>query len=179
MVRFFRRKREGGADAPEAPEPESVDVTQAPEAPAVAEPPEAVEPPKTVEYAVEKTRRSWFSRIGGMFRRGLDDELWDELEETLIAADTGVETTVKVLQNLRARVKEEGIHDPEQAEAVLKEELLSVLNVDQHLGKLWGPSMGAGDLKVAPTHPSTGLPGRAQTGPRPGAGRTGPSTGSG
>ena len=157
MARFFRRKREGGAEAAEAPEPESVDVTEAPEAPAVAEPPEAVEPPKTVEYAVEKTRRSWFSRIGGMFRRGLDDELWDELEETLIAADTGVETTVKVLQNLRERVKEEGIHDPEQAEAVLKEELLSVLNVDAHQGKLWGPSMRAGDLKVAPTHPSTGL----------------------
>src|SRR3990172_13347929 len=139
MVRFFRRKREGGAEAPEAP--------------AVAEPPEAVEPPKTVEYAVEKTRRSWFSRIGGMFRRGLDDELWDELEETLIAADTGVETTVKVLQNLRARVKEEGIYDPEQAEAVLKEELLSVLEVDANQGKLWGPSMGAGGPKGAPPHP--------------------------
>ncbi len=135
MVRFFRRKQQGAA-APAGP-------TEAPEQPAVAEPPEAAEAAKDVEHAVEKTRRTWFSRIGGMFRRGLDDELWDELEETLIAADTGVETTVKVLENLKERVKVEGIRDPEQAEEALKEELLSILEVDAHPGRLWGPSDGS------------------------------------
>jgi fused signal recognition particle receptor len=150
MVRFFRRKQqEAPAEAVEAPE--------GAEQPVAAEPPEAVEAPKGVEEAVERTRRTWFSRIGGMFRRGLDDELWDELEETLIAADTGVETTVKVLENLKERVRAEGIRDPEQAEEALKEELLSILEVDSQPGRLWGASMVAGDLKVAPTHPSTGL----------------------
>jgi fused signal recognition particle receptor len=147
MVRFFRRKQQDAVE----------EGVEGAEAPAVAEPSEAVEAGKGVEEAVEKTRRTWFSRIGGMFRRGLDDELWDELEETLIAADTGVETTIKVLENLKERVKEEGIRDPEEAEEALKEVLLSILEVDSRPGKLWGPSMGAGDIKVASTRPSTEL----------------------
>lgn len=144
MVRFFRRKKEAPPGAPAEP----------PEPPAAA-PAEAVEVPKGVEDAVERTRRTWFSRVGDMFRRGLDDELWDELEETLIAADTGVETTVKVLENLKERVKEEGIRDPEQAQEVLKEELLSVLEVDYHMGALWGPSAALRAGHAA--HPSTDL----------------------
>jgi fused signal recognition particle receptor len=142
MVRFFRRKQQEAVE--EAPE--GATAPAAPEQPVAAEPAEAVEAPHDVEHAVEKTRRTWFSRIGGMFRRGLDDELWDELEETLIAADTGVETTVKVLENLKERVKEEGIRDPEQAEEALKEVLLSILEVDSQPGKLWGP---AGGLRAA------------------------------
>ncbi len=138
MVRFFRRKQqEAIEEAPEAPEQPT-----AAEPPVAAEPSEAVEAPHGVEDAVEKTRRTWFSRIGGMFRRGLDDDLWDELEETLIAADTGVGTTVKVLENLKERVKAEGIGDPEQAEEALKEELLSILEVESRPGKLWG-ALGA------------------------------------
>jgi fused signal recognition particle receptor len=151
MVRFFRRKK-APEEAPESPpeteapvEPvEGVEAPEQAEAVVEAEPEapfdEAQDRPKDVEHAVERTRRTWFSRIGGMFRRGLDDELWDELEETLIAADTGVETTVKVLEILRERVEDEGIRDPERAQEVLKEELLSVLSVDYHLGKLWGPA---------------------------------------
>lgn len=151
MVRFFRRKKEDSEEAPESPPSPAAreEQVEAPEAePAdVVEPSEAGEEPKDVEYAVERTRRTWFSRIGGLFRRGLDDELWEELEETLIAADTGVETTVKVLENLKERVQEEGIRDPERAQEVLKEELLAIVDVDARLGKLWHP----------PTHPATGL----------------------
>ncbi len=150
MVRFFRRKQEGPATPAEPVEP--AEGAEAPEQPVGAEPSEAVEAPHDVEQAVEKTRRTWFSRIGGLFRRGLDDELWDELEETLIAADTGVETTVKVLENLKERVKAEGISDPERAEGALKEELLSILEVDARPGRLWG--LAGGDETA---HPSTGL----------------------
>ena len=147
MVRFFRRKKEApeapeaaeGVEAPEADAPEAVEAHEA-DAPEAVEVPAAEEVPKSVEQAVERTRRTWFSRIGGMFRRGLDDELWAELEETLIAADTGVETTVKLLENLKERVKEEGIRDPEQAQEALREELLSILDVDSRLGRLWGPA---------------------------------------
>jgi fused signal recognition particle receptor len=149
MVRFFRRKK-GAEEAPEAVEPVEAPEADAPEA---VEAPEAGEPadeeaPKSVEHAVERTRRTWFSRIGGLFRRGLDDELWAELEETLIAADTGVETTVKLLENLKERVKEESIREPEQAQEALREELLSILDVDSLLGRLWGPASG---------HPTAGL----------------------
>jgi fused signal recognition particle receptor len=144
MVRFFRRKKqEAVEEAPAEPadaaeQPVAAETPAAPEQAVAAEPSEAVG--HDVEEAVERTRRTWFSRIGGMFRRGLDDELWDELEETLIAADTGVETTVKLLEKLKERVKAEGIRDPEQAEEALKEELLSILQVDAQPGRLWGAS---------------------------------------
>jgi len=130
MVRFFRRKGEKATEAEPPPFPE---------APAAEQPAEAAEAPATVDQAVERTRRTWFSRIGGMFGRGLNDELWEELEETLIAADTGVETTVKVLDGLRERVKSEGIRDPELAQEALKGELLATLEVDGAAkGQLWG-----------------------------------------
>ena len=147
MVRFFRRKQQETPfdKAQDRPTEAVEEAPEAPEQPAAAEPSEDVG--HGVEEAVERTRRTWFSRIGGMFRRGLDDELWDELEETLIAADTGVETTVKVLENLKERVRAEGIRDPEQAEEALKEELLSILQVDAQPGRLWG---GAGAPRAAP-----------------------------
>ena len=155
MVRFFRRKKE--AEAP-------VEATEAVESPVEpeAEAPEAVaapadeEAPKSVEQAVERTRRTWFSRIGGLFRRGLDDELWVELEEMLIAADTGVETTVKLLDNLKERVKEEGIREPEQAQQALRDGLLAILDVDSRLGRLWGPASGDPSAELR-TDPTTGL----------------------
>jgi len=128
MVRFFRRKGEEPSEPPPSPE-----------APAAEQPAEAAEAPATVDQAVERTRKTWFSRIGGMFRRGLDDELWEELEETLIAADTGVETTLKVLDGLRERVKTEGIRDPEEAQEALKGALLATLVVNSAAkGQLWG-----------------------------------------
>ncbi|MCH7999841.1 MAG: signal recognition particle-docking protein FtsY [Chloroflexi bacterium] len=150
MVRFFRRKKDVPEEVIESP-PEADATVESAGRVETPEAPEA-EAPKSVEQAVERTRRTWFSRIGGLFRRGLDDELWVELEEMLIAADTGVETTVKLLDNLKARVKEEGIRDPEQAQQALREELLAILDVEARLGRLWGPA--AGDPSAGPT---TGL----------------------
>jgi fused signal recognition particle receptor len=159
MTRFFRRRPKDEdapleaepADAAEPPVAEAEPQAEAapePEAAADARPdgrPSGQTDADRVEQAVERTRKTWFSRIGGMFRRGLDDEVWDELEETLIAADTGVETTVKVLDNLKHRVEEEKIREPEAAQQALKDELLSVLAVDHHLGQLWGPGAGHPD----------------------------------
>ncbi len=121
MVRFFRRKQDAPAEPIDAAEP-------------IAEP--TVEA-ASVDQAVERTRRTWFGRIGGMFRRGLDDELWEELEETLIAADTGVQTTTRILDDLKGRVKSEAIRDPDEAIATLKEELVSILEIETDRGKLW------------------------------------------
>ncbi len=129
MARFFRRR-------PATPVPSS-ETTEA-----RAAPPAAADEAATVNQAVERTRRTWFSRIGGMFRRGLDEELWDELEEALIAADTGVETTVKILDGLKERVRSEGIRDPEEALAALKEDLTDILDIEPR-GKLWGGADGS------------------------------------
>ncbi len=88
--------------------------------------------------ALEKTRRAWFSRLGALFQRGLDDSLWQELEETLLAADVGAATTAFVLERLQERVRREGIASPEAALAALKDELVAVLDVGPPRGQLWG-----------------------------------------
>lgn len=133
-MRFFRRKGEAAAEPSVGGDGSGVSATAA----------EVRGAPAPVGQAVEKTRRTWFGRIGGIFRRGLGDEVWEELEETLIAADVGVETTLKVLETVRGRVKEEGVRDPGAAVDVLKEELRRVLEVDTGRGRLWGkgPSQG-------------------------------------
>ncbi|HXG41417.1 MAG TPA: signal recognition particle-docking protein FtsY [Dehalococcoidia bacterium] len=88
--------------------------------------------------ALEQTRRAWFSRLGGIFQRGLDDSVWDELEETLLAADVGVATTEAILQRLRQRVRAQGVSGPDRALEALKEELVAILEVDGPRGQLWG-----------------------------------------
>jgi fused signal recognition particle receptor len=129
-MKFFRRK---GTDAPPLDEVDLSEDQHTPlEGPGVVD-----EPAVPVDQAVERTRRTWFGRIGGMFRKGLSDELWDELEETMIAADTGVPTTLKVIGDVKDRVRKEGIKDPEAALGVLKEDLVGVLDVDTGRGQIW------------------------------------------
>ncbi len=66
-----------------------------------------------------------------LFQRSqLDDELWDELEELLISADVGVRTTEELLGRLRKRLREEGIRRPDEALALLKEEMVGILSID-------------------------------------------------
>jgi fused signal recognition particle receptor len=139
MVRLFRRKKD---DERAAGDENAGLIAEVPKTAEPAPEGQALEPAlgddaAPVTDAVDRTRRTWFSRIGGMFRRGLNDQLWDELEETLVAADTGVQTTMKVIEDVRERVKREGIKDPEQALGVLKEDLIATLEVDTGRGQIW------------------------------------------
>jgi fused signal recognition particle receptor len=74
-----------------------------------------------------------------MFDRDkIDDAVWDELEELLIGADTGVSTTHKVLGEVQMRVEKERIKDGEQVKAILKEELVAILRTGGERGRIWG-----------------------------------------
>ena len=85
---------------------------------------------KTAEAAA-KTRRTFFGQMTGLFRRSrIDDELWDELEELLISADVGVETTFKLMDSLREGVRRERISDPRDALALLKEEMTALVDFE-------------------------------------------------
>jgi len=64
--------------------------------------------------------------------------VWDELEELLIGADTGVSTTHKVLGEVQMRVERERIKDGEQVKAILKEELVAILRTGGEKGRIWG-----------------------------------------
>ena len=89
------------------------------------------------ERAVSKTRQAWFGRMATLFRGSrLDDELWDELEELLISADVGVGPTQKLVDRVKERVRDEGIAQPEQALAMLRREMVAILEVDAGDGRL-------------------------------------------
>jgi len=91
------------------------------------------------EQALERTRKGWFSNISDLFDRGkIDDQVWEELEELLIGADTGVSTTHKVLGDVQMHVERERIKDPEQVRDLLKGELVKVLQAGTAKGRIWG-----------------------------------------
>lgn len=70
------------------------------------------------------------SSIGNVFTASeLDDDFFDELEESLILADLGVETTEKAVTRLRALVKERRLKSAEDARVALREVLTDMLNV--------------------------------------------------
>jgi fused signal recognition particle receptor len=146
MVRFFRRKKEDEMPDEELTEGEATEEAAAPETVAAGEETplptdHAGSDAATVEQATERTRRGFFNRIGGLFRRGgLDEALWEELEETLVLADTGVQTTMRIIDDVRQRVDRESIKEPEAALDALKEEMVQVLNVDTGRGQVWHSS---------------------------------------
>ncbi len=83
------------------------------------------------QAAVQRTRRRWFSRLTNVFQRSeIDDDMWDELEESLISADVGVSTTMKLLDALRDHIRERGITRPEEALEALKDEMVEILSVE-------------------------------------------------
>ena len=74
--------------------------------------------------------------LRGIFSKGLTEEAWEELEESLIAADVGVDATLELVAGLRERVKAEGITDGEGALALLKEVLrLELGTADRTMGR--------------------------------------------
>ncbi|MCE5258800.1 MAG: signal recognition particle-docking protein FtsY [Chloroflexi bacterium] len=82
--------------------------------------------PKAFDDSLTKTRRSFFGRIAGLFRQEkITEETWDELEMLLLQADVGTKTTIRVMDALRQQVKANT--PPEQAQEMLKAELLAIL----------------------------------------------------
>jgi fused signal recognition particle receptor len=133
MVRFFRRKKNDEDDAPEEPGIESAVAVETEDS---DDEPEA-DAPAPVDEAVDRTRKTWFGRIGGIFKKGLSEEVWEELEETLIAADTGVQTTLRILAEVRERVDEGGIKDSDAALEILKDGLVDILEAPAESGRIW------------------------------------------
>jgi fused signal recognition particle receptor len=80
--------------------------------------------------ALQPTKDSWFSKAMHLFdRQTFDESLWDELEEVLISADVGMETTEKLIARTKQRVKEEKLKDGEQVKTALKKEMVYMLTV--------------------------------------------------
>ena len=86
-----------------------------------------------VENSLTRTRQSFFGRIAGLFAQSdITEETWEELEELLIQADVGVETTVELVDALRSRVDQERIHRADQVQALLQEQMVALLQEHTH-----------------------------------------------
>ncbi len=72
--------------------------------------------------------RQMFGKVSEAFQRGqIDDQLWDDLEETLITADVGVAITERLIATLKERVEYAGLKDARDVRDALAEELLILL----------------------------------------------------
>ena len=148
-------------------EPETVEV----ESEAVAEletvepEPEEVAEPETVETEPEepqepekKKKKGFFEKIRDGLRKTkdsviakmqlvlnaftkIDEDLFDQLEETMIMGDMGAETSIEICDQLRKRVKERGITDPKQIMGLIQEIIGEMLGEDQTLQLQTKPSV--------------------------------------
>jgi fused signal recognition particle receptor len=86
--------------------------------------------------AVAATRDSLSEKLDNVFagRKQIDDDLLDELEEVLIAADIGVATTLAILETVRRGIARKQINDIEALKAAMKNELLSILKASAAQG---------------------------------------------
>ena len=84
-----------------------------------------------IKQSLTKTRQAMQSTIGGIFAgfHGIDDDFYDELEESLILADLGVDTSVAAVERLRQRVNMEMLGDAQEVREALKDILADMLNV--------------------------------------------------
>ena len=88
--------------------------------------------------ATERSRRGLFGRVAGMFTRAdFDEELWEELEEVLVASDTGISTTAAILEAVRRRVRDEGVKQGSRVREILREELIAVLEEPRREAPAW------------------------------------------
>ena len=84
-----------------------------------------------IKAGLTKTREALGNTLGSVFSgfSEIDDDFYDELEESLILADLGVDTAVKATDRLRRNVKEQHLKTTEEAREALKQILEDMLNV--------------------------------------------------
>jgi fused signal recognition particle receptor len=83
--------------------------------------------------AVQKTRNvGMFGRISELFQADepVTAEMWEELEELLIASDVGVDTTLQVIERVQRKVERNNVRRASEARSILKQELVKLLDVD-------------------------------------------------
>ena len=84
-----------------------------------------------LKNGLNKTKTSFDEKINNVFSnfRKVDEEFLDELEEVLIMSDIGMDTSIKIISNLRERMKKEKIQDEEDVKQALREEMQKILDV--------------------------------------------------
>ena len=91
-----------------------------------------------LKQGLNKTKESINEKINNVFSnfRKVDEDFLEELEEALIMSDIGIETSTKIISNLRERIKKEKIEDEEQVKEALREEIEKILEISDNSLKL-------------------------------------------
>jgi fused signal recognition particle receptor len=122
---------------PEVAEPEAVEALPEPEAP-------AIEKPEAPRSRLVRLRQRLAGRNNALSRGLLtllssdkiDDETWEDFEDTLLTSDLGINPTTELIDGLRERLRIEGISDPAQARQTLRTQLIDLTgpDLDRRLG---------------------------------------------
>jgi len=84
---------------------------------------------ESLDQGLEKTKQSFFSKIARAIvgKSKVDDEVLDNLEEILISSDVGVETTLKIIDRIQARVSRDKVLGTDELNHVLRDEIAALL----------------------------------------------------
>src|SRR6056297_1490718 len=84
---------------------------------------------ENLDQGLSKTKESVFKKLGRAVagKSSVDDEVLDNLEEVLITSDVGVETTLKIIERIEARVARDKYFGISELNAILKDEITALL----------------------------------------------------
>ena len=119
-----------------------------------------------------KTRNNIISGMDSIFSgfSAIDDDFYEEIEEILIMGDLGIQTTMSIVENLKARVKEQHIKEPSECKAILMETMKQQMDLGENayefenrksvilvigvngVGKTTSVGKLAGQLKIGRAH---------------------------
>ena len=85
---------------------------------------------ESLDQGLQKSKESFFGKLGRVIagKSSVDEEVLDSLEEALISSDVGVDTTLKIIQRIQARVAKDKYLGTEELDRILKEEVASLLS---------------------------------------------------
>ncbi|MDO4888838.1 MAG: signal recognition particle-docking protein FtsY [Actinomycetaceae bacterium] len=109
----------------------------------------AIEAPESLPSRMQRLR-SRLAKSGGLgqallsilSRGDLTPADWEEIEETLLMADVGLDATTEIMDNLKTKTKVEGTRDPQRVREILREELLTLVgpDMDRELSLMGSPA---------------------------------------
>src|SRR6056297_2373686 len=88
---------------------------------------------ENLDKGLSKTKESVFKKLGRAVvgKSKVDDEVLDNLEEVLITSDVGVDTTLKIIERIEARVARDKYMGIEELNTILKEEIIGLLRENE------------------------------------------------
>ena len=96
-----------------------------------------------IKEGLKKTRDSVASKVNMVLNSftKIDEELFEDLEEALVMADVGLPTAERICEQLRAKVKEQGVTDPQEVRGLIKEIITEMMEGGEDLRISTSPSV--------------------------------------